>query len=51
MTNEVNQRGMKPLLKAGAATAGTFVVLGGATLAVSSLVMTVVRVAVKQRKV
>ena len=42
---------MKPLLRAGAATAGTFVVLGGITLATSSVVMGVVRTAVKQRKV
>ena len=42
---------MKPLLRAGAATAGTFVVLGGITLATSSVVMGIVRTAVKQRKV
>lgn len=42
---------MKPLLRAGAATAGTFVVIGGATLATASVVMTVVRAAVNHRKV
>ena len=41
---------MKPLLRAGAATAGTFVVIGGATLATASVVMTVVRAAVNHRK-
>ena len=42
---------MKPLLRAGAATAGTFVVIGGATLATTSVVMTVVRAGINNRKV
>ncbi|CAL5224446.1 g7133 [Coccomyxa viridis] len=41
---------MKPLLRAGAATAGTFVVIGGATLATTSVVMTVVRAGINHRK-
>ena len=42
---------MKPLLRAGVATVGTFVVIGGATVATSAAVMAVVRAAVNQRKV
>ena len=42
---------MRPLLRAGAATACTFLVLGGVTLGTSSFVMTLVQAAVSQRKV